>query len=180
MVPTVPIAVTMSNGTIAVLIFIRESRSPTLPPGAVWLAANIWRREPTKENIEAEIAKAFPAVNAYGVPQPQPVRWALVAPDAIPQDRTYRNAWRHDGEKIHHDMAHARKIHLELVRQSRLEALGKLDRDWMRATGRGDVAAAQAIENERQKLRDLPTTLPVHEAETPEQLKEMWPKELSR
>jgi hypothetical protein len=177
-VPCVYVAVTLSNGSLTVLQFYTQTSSPTLPPGAVWLANGDWTREPTPENIQAELRRAFPPFDTFGRPNPQPVSWHVVPLEALPADRTYRNAWRSDGTHVYHDMPHARTLHLDLVRQARLEKLGELDRAWMRATGQGDVEAAAAVEAERQVLRDLPVTLAVDTANTIEELSALWPKEL--
>lgn len=182
MTPHVKIAITMDNDSLAVMLFVIEGRSPTLPVGAEWLADGIglWRRPATEGNIAVEIQKAFPLTDQLGRRQPQPVRWKIVTEAELPPNRVYRNAWRHDGKKIYHDMPHARKIHLEQVRQARLEQLGKLDRDWMRATGRGGTAEAALIEAKREALRNLPTTLPLESAKTVEELKALWPEDLPR
>ena len=180
MTPHVLIAITMTNGTVTVMTFITESRSPTLPVGAIWLnhSTRVWRRAPTDENIAAELRKAFPVKNQVGIAKPQPVKWTIVEASDLPKDRTYRNAWRHDGQRFTHDMDHARKIHMEHIRHARTEHLGKLDREWMRATGQGDATLAAAIEAERQVLRDIPLTLPLGTATTPEELKALWPEGL--
>ena len=182
MVPCVLFAVTMSDGTLRVLAFNTESRSPTLPYGAVWLDASshVWRRPPTADTVRFEMDRSFPACDQLGRPQPQPVSWVRTSAEALPQDRTYRNAWRHDGEQVVHDMPHARRLHLDLVRQARLEQLGRLDRDWMRATGQGKQADAATIEAARQALRDAPATLDVDAATTVDELKARWPEGLPR
>lgn len=172
----------MSDGTVTVMSFITESRSPTLPSGAVWLDSHsgLWRRDPNDANVQAEMAKAFPRFNQLGIEKPQPVNWSIIHPESIPKDRTYRNAWRHDGTTFSHDMEHARRIHLEHLRHARTEQLGALDREWMRAVGTGDKAAAKDIEAKRDALRNAPATLPVEHAQTVEELKAMWPEGLKR
>jgi hypothetical protein len=42
-------------------------------------------RDASDENIKTEIART-------GLPKP--LYWRRISPDEIPQDRTYRNAWR--------------------------------------------------------------------------------------
>lgn len=98
----------------------------------------------------------------------------------LPQDRTFRNAWTHDGVNMSVNMPKARTIHLDRIRAVRKSALERLDADWMKATGQGRVADAATIESQRQVLRDLPQTLPVDQCTTPDELKALWPAELPR
>ncbi len=180
--PSVQIAITMDNGTLQVMSFVTQSRSPTLPYGAVWSDEKMgrWDREPTDKNVLAEITKTFRLKDSKGLPLPQPVRWKRVEASDIPADRTYRNAWRHDGEKFFHDIEHAKQIHLDKVRRARTAALTELDRDWMKATGQEDQKTAKAIEAKRQALRDAPQTLDLSAVKTVEELKAIWPADLPR
>ena len=177
----VQIAVVMEDGTISILTFMTTSRSPTLPVGAVWLDDNsgLWRRDPTPEAVNAELAKAFPMFNTLGIRKNQAVSWSLVDPLEVPQDRTYRNAWRHDGKVFSHDMEHAKEIHLEHIRNARTEALTELDKAWMRAVGQKETVAADVVEAQRQVLRDAPA-IDLSSATTPEELKLLWPVGLPR
>ena len=192
----VKVAITLDDGSLSVMTFVTESRSPTLPTGAVWadLKSGRWTREPTDANVFAEISKAFPAVDRNGLPQPQPVNYKIVDAAEVPTDRTYRNAWTHDGKDFGHDMAKAREIHLDLVRNARADALGALDRDYTKLSGQAlaadaiadkavkdaKLAEAAAVEAKRQALRDAPQTLDVESAATIEELKALWPADLPR
>jgi len=98
--------------------------------------------------------------------------------DQIPTDRTFRNAWEHGGDKIRVNMERARGIHLDRIRAVRDEALTKLDVETMIAVGKGDTGARDAVEAQKQKLRDIPQTLDLSQATTPEELKAIWPAEL--
>jgi len=125
----------------------------------------------------AELIKSFPEVAAdTGERLSQPVSYRLISDFALPEDRTYRGAWRDDGAgaQIVHDMGKAREIHLAGVRRARAAKLEGLDRDWMRATGQGKKRDADVIEAKRQALRDLPTTLGVEDAKTIDELKAKW------
>ena len=178
--PQVRIAITMDDGTVAVMAFITKSRSPTLPKGAVWLEDGYWYREPNDANIFAEITKAFRPVDSLGIPLPQPTSYKVITTAEEPSDRAYRNAWVFDGKKIVHDMPKARAIHLDKVRRARTRRMGELDVMWSRAAARNDKQAAEAIEAERQALRDAPATLPVDSAQTVDELKAIWPADLPR
>ena len=174
---TVKVAISMDDGTLSVMEFVVLGRSPALPSGAAKFndGSEGWARQPTDENIAAELKKTFPAVNTYGDPQPQPVSWFIVDDKQIPADRTYRNAWVGTNGKdgITHDMPKAREYHRTLLRHERGGKLLDLDAAWMRATGQKDSAAADAIEAERQKWRDAPADPRIEAAQSVEELKRL-------
>jgi hypothetical protein len=103
----------------------------------------------TPENIEKRIKEEGHDV----------LSWRFIQYDDLPQDRTYRDALKDDGASIGHDMAKARKIHIDHARIDRIPKMEKLDRDWQRANGQGKATEAKTIETERQRLRDLPAAL---------------------
>lgn len=98
----------------------------------------------------------------------------------LPSDRTFRNAWTYDGQRVCVDMPKARTLHLDRIRQARKPVLDQLDKDWMRAMGQRKQAEADTIEAQRQVLRNLPQTLDLTQATTAEELKAIWPAELPR
>ena len=104
----------------------------------------------------------------------------LVAASTIPTDRTFRDAWKADTGAVVVDMPKARALHLDRIRVARQPLLVKLDADWMKALGQKKTGEADAIEAQRQTLRDLPATVKVAEATTPEDLKQLWPASLAR
>lgn len=145
----------------------------------------------TPEHVEQLIAKHVEA-GAF----PVPTSWRVLYPHEIPQDRTFREAWRDGGaaKGIVHDMSRVRSIYLERVRAERAERFKVLDADYSHIDARASLAErdvrempvprggqvdaytadqqlakrraaselrnrANAIEAERQRLRDLPTTL---------------------
>lgn len=168
---TVKVAITQADDAVAIMSFITLGRGDVLPFGAEWAdkAAAIWLREPTPANLEHEIDRtAGLALPIKG--------YRKLADGEVPADRTFRNAWRDRAGRVEVDMPEARKILLDSVRAVRMGKLAELDGQWMRATGQGDKAAADAVEAERQKLRDLPERIGVELAETPEELKELWPE----
>lgn len=127
-------------------------RGSVLPRGAVWIEdrPGWWRREPTDAVIFEEVSRAFtsgPAATGY----------RRLLPGEVPADRTYRDALRDDGKRLHHDMPKAREIHLGKLRRQRVDVLAELDKRWMAAMGAGDDHAVKAIEAKRQRLRDMPT-----------------------
>lgn len=165
------IAITLDDDSVAIMGFVIVGRGPGLPFGAKWIdrSAGWWRREPTDENLAFEISRTFAGSTA------QPVRYRRVDASEVPRDRTFRNALADDGGRLSHRMPRAREIHLARLREARQPMLDQLDRDWMRANGRGDSKEMAAIEARRQVLRDLPATIGIEKAKTTDELKAMWP-----
>jgi hypothetical protein len=145
---TAPIAVTRADGGVSILNiithFIRQPMAEDVPvidleDGAV-----------PERIVREELEKAFRPGEV--------VSWRQIRAEDIPSAH-YRDAWIDTGSAITHDMGKARAMLLADLRTSRIEQLDALDRDWMRATGRGQAAEAARVESERQRLRDLPATL---------------------
>ncbi len=101
----------------------------------------------------------------------------------MPKDRIFRNAWdHHPAKKLHVNTGKAKDIHLHRMRKARERELVKLDAEWMKATGRGKKADADAIEAKREELRNLPnkftnmiTARGAIEI-TPEEIHAHWPE----
>lgn len=162
------IALPMSDGTTSIMGFITQGRGDRLPVGAEWISEGWWRREATTANINDELGRTFGPLA-----DPKPLSFHIVERADIPVDRTYRNALRHDGSAFSHDMEHARRLHLDIVRQERNAQFPALDVAWMKAMGQGDTKAAAEVEAQRQALRDLPKTLgtAIEAARTTDELK---------
>ena len=81
--------------------------------------------------------------------------------EAIPLDRTFRDAWADTTPEltIDIDMAKARNIHLERIRLKRNAELSKLDIQATKAQDIGDAETLAQIRLRKQELRDLPSTL---------------------
>ena len=99
-------------------------------------------------------------------------KWAEVNPnqyishrempdDAIPTDRTFRDAWADTTPEltIDVDMAKARNIHLSRIREQRNVELAKLDVEAIKAQDMGNAETLAQIRARKQELRDLPATL---------------------
>jgi hypothetical protein len=97
----------------------------------------------------------------------------IVDASEVPSDRTFRNAWKQQGALVEVDMAKARVIHLDKLREQRKPILAALDIEWMMAVAKSDTETARAIEGKRQALRDMPTDIDAQlkQAATPEELK---------
>ena len=126
-------------------------------------------------------ADAIAAVQAQNIPIDATNILECTVAD-IPINRTFRDAWERDlvgAVPIRTDMLQARVIHMGRIRAARDEKLKTLDGPWMRANGQGNAIEAGRIEAERQRLRDIPQTLDLTAATTPETLKATWPVELT-
>lgn len=104
----------------------------------------------------------------------------VVERDTLPSDRTFRNAWTHDGKTLSVDMAKARAIHMSRIRAARNQALAALDGETIRAVGKGDTASRDSVEARKETLRDMPQTFDLAVARTPEDLAALWPAGLAR
>jgi hypothetical protein len=96
--------------------------------------------------------------------------------EEIPTDRTFRQAWRDTGT-VEVDMPTAREIHRERIRLARAPKLAELDIAYLRATEDQDPIGEDII-GEKQALRDATDDPRIEAAETPEELKAVWPKGL--
>jgi hypothetical protein len=83
----------------------------------------------------------------------------------VPTSRTFRNAWRLEGDVIAVDMDLAREIAREKIRMARAPVLASLDVQYMRATEVG-TDAGPIIES-KQWLRDITADPRIDAAEDP-------------
>lgn len=94
-----------------------------------------------------------------------------VSPDAIPQDRTFRDAWTDTGAEIVHDMDKARDIQRERLRTARAPRLAALDVELQRATTETPRRPTDGIVAEKQALRDATDDPRIDAAGTADELK---------
>lgn len=131
--------------------------------------------EATPESIAAEITKWEEGSNLKAQ------SWHEIDPAALPADRTFRGAWIHGGAgRVTIDMDKARPIQMDRIRAARDVRLRALDIETGKAVGKGDAAAAADIEARKQALRDIPQTVDLSKAVTPDDLKAIWPEGLPR
>ena len=76
------------------------------------------------------------------------------------------------------NMAKARGIQMDKMREMRNKELAKKDIEYMKALEANDGSAA-AIATKKQELRDIPQTFDLT-TDTPEQLKDKWPDGLPK
>ena len=94
----------------------------------------------------------------------------------LPGSRRFRNCWRDDGTgRLAVDMTRARDQRMSEIRAERDQQFASLDNEWMRATGQGKKAEADAIEAKRQALRDIPQNTDLEAVATPEELEAFQP-----
>lgn len=93
---------------------------------------------------------------------------------SIPADRTFRNAWTAD---LQVDMAKARDIWRDRMREARTPKLAGLDLEQVRAGP--DANKWREIEDKKQPLRDVTADPAIEAAKTPDELKKVWPAILS-
>lgn len=94
----------------------------------------------------------------------------IVDDSAIPQDRTFRDAWAIQGGAVAVDMVKALEIGKDLVRERRKPLLAALDVAYIRADEAGDAATKAKIVARKQALRDATSANAILTAATPEAL----------
>jgi hypothetical protein len=93
----------------------------------------------------------------------------------VPADRSYRNAWKHQAGIISVHMDKARGIHRDRLREARQPMLNQLDIEYQRAHERGDEEHIKTVAAAKQALRDVTKHPDIDAAQTPEELKAVWP-----
>lgn len=131
-----------------------------------------WSREASDELIWSELVKSGQKA--------EEISWRIITPEDVPASRDFRHCWRSNGAKIAVDMPLARDEHMANIRRRRDAALVAKDAEWLKEFSRGNQAGANAIEAERQVLRDVPQVIDatVKAAATPDALKAVWPATL--
>lgn len=89
----------------------------------------------------------------------------------VPANRDFRGAWSLSGSVISEDLAKAKEIFADKIREARKPLLEALDTDYMKALETG--ADTAAIVASKQALRDAPTA--GNAATTIAELKAAWP-----
>jgi hypothetical protein len=95
--------------------------------------------------------------------------------DELPNERTFRNAWKADAARVDVDMPKARNIWRDKMRGVRAGKLGALDIEYQRADEVADNARKREIALKKQALRDVTALPEIEAAKTPEELKAVWP-----
>ena len=97
----------------------------------------------------------------------------------LPTERTFREAWEADASAgvISVDMAVAKDIWRDKIRQARTEPLAALDTTYMKALETS--ASTTQIIADKQALRDAPTHADIDASTTPEELAAVQPAGLT-
>ena len=97
----------------------------------------------------------------------------------LPAERTFRGAWEADANAgiIAVDMAAAKDIWRDQIRQARTEPLAALDTAFMKALETG--SSTTQITADKQALRDAPTHADIDAATTPAELAAVQPAGLT-
>ena len=104
----------------------------------------------------------------------------VVNVNAIPVDRTFRDAWRNNGSgKPEVDMSAARELWRDRMRAARVPKLAALDVEYQRADETGDTARKADVARRKQVLRDVTADPRIEAAATPDELKAVWPEVLA-
>ena len=91
-----------------------------------------------------------------------------------PSDRHFRNAWTLNDKIITEDLATAKTIFKEKIREVRRPLLEEQDVLYMKALEDDDSSAQTTIKNKKKSLRDAPAASAIDDADTIEKLKAAW------
>ena len=95
-----------------------------------------------------------------------------------PSDRHFRNAWTLSGTVISEDMATAKTIFKDKIREVRKPLLEAQDVLFMKAMEDGDSTEQSAIATKKKELRDAPAASAITNAKTIAELKSVWDTDL--
>ena len=99
----------------------------------------------------------------------------ISASDAtIPSDRHFRSAWVISGKTITEDLATAKNIFKDKIREVRKPLLDEEDVVYMKALEAGDSSAQSASVAKKKALRDAPAAKAITDADTIAKLKAAW------
>lgn len=100
---------------------------------------------------------------------------SISASDAtVPSDRHFRGAWSLSGKTISEDLAVAKTIFKDKIREARTPLLAAEDVVYMKALEAGDSSAQSASVTKKKALRDAPAASAISSADTIAKLKAAW------
>ncbi len=100
---------------------------------------------------------------------------SISASDAtVPSDRHFRGAWSLSGKTISEDLAVAKTIFKDKIREARTPLLAAEDVVYMKALEAGDSSAQSASVAKKKALRDAPAASAIENADTIAKLKAAW------
>lgn len=92
----------------------------------------------------------------------------------VPSDKHFRNAWSLSGTVISEDLAAAKVIFKDKIREVRKPLLEAQDVAYMKALEAGDSSAQTTAVNTKTALRDAPAASAITNADTIAKLKAAW------
>ena len=92
----------------------------------------------------------------------------------VPSDRHFRGAWSLNGTVISEDMAKAKEIFKDKIREVRSPLLEAEDVVYMKALEADDASAKTASVTKKNALRDAPAASAITNASTIAELKAAW------
>ena len=92
----------------------------------------------------------------------------------VPSDRHFREAWTLNGKVISEDIAKAKEIFKDKIREVRAPLLDAGDVVYMKALEADDATAKTASVNKKKALRDAPAAKAITDADTIAKLKAAW------
>ena len=92
----------------------------------------------------------------------------------VPSDRHFRGAWSLSGSVISEDMAKAKEIFKDKIREVRQPLLEAEDVVYMKALESDDASAKTASVAKKKALRDAPAAQAITDADTIAKLKAAW------
>jgi hypothetical protein len=97
-----------------------------------------------------------------------------VSDATMPTDRHFRNAWSLSGTVISEDLAKAKEIFKDKIREARKPLLEAEDVAYMKALEAGNSSAQTTAINTKTALRDAPAAAAITNADTIAKLKAAW------
>lgn len=115
---------------------------------------------------DADFAEEFDKWKAVADPAWLPAAITIVDDDEVPADRTFRNAWTHDGKTFGVDISKAQEVVKQRLREARAPKLAALDTEFLRAAEAQDAAKLTEIAEKKQALRDITAHASITNAKT--------------
>lgn len=109
---------------------------------------------------------------------PSGIDYQIIEESELP-DRHFRDAWKIESGAVIIDMPKAREIHMGRIRAARAEKFVELGFPHRLNPAVEDAVVDASTKDTLKKLRDIPQTLDLSTAATPDELKTIWPVELS-
>ena len=97
---------------------------------------------------------------------------------SMPSDRYFRNAWTLSGTVISEDLAIAKTMFKDKIREVRKPLLEAQDVLFMKAMEDGDSTKQSTIASKKKELRDAPAASAITNAKTIAELKSAWDTDL--